>query len=73
MHQAKKATAQSRNNLTRRFERLTGVIEAFDSYIMELSRNILPLARAGHTEVIVKITKIAEIEGREDEKVSVEI
>ncbi|KAH9024304.1 exocyst complex component Sec6 [Lactarius pseudohatsudake] len=68
MHQAKKATAQSRNNLTRRFERLTGVIEEFDDYIMELSRNILPLARAGHMEVIVKIVKIAEIEGREDEK-----
>ncbi|KAH8997795.1 exocyst complex component Sec6 [Lactarius hatsudake] len=68
MHQAKKATAQSRNNLARRFERLTGVIEAFDDYIMELSRNILPLARAGHIEVIVKIVKIAEIEGREDEK-----
>ncbi|KAH9161274.1 exocyst complex component Sec6 [Lactarius sanguifluus] len=68
MHQAKKATAQSRNNLARRFERLTGVIEAFDDYIMELSRNVLPLARAGHIEVIVKIVKIAEIEGREDEK-----
>ena len=73
MHQAKRATAQSRNNLARRFERLTGVIEAFDGYIMELSRNILPLARAGHTEVVVKIVKIAEMEGREDEKVSVEI
>ncbi|KAI9437842.1 exocyst complex component Sec6 [Lactarius psammicola] len=67
-HQAKKATAQSRNNLARRFERLTGVIEAFDGYIMELSRNILPLARAGHAEVVVKIVKIAEIEGKEDEK-----
>ncbi|KAH9037043.1 exocyst complex component Sec6 [Lactarius hengduanensis] len=68
MHQAKKTTAQSRNNLARRFERLTGVIEEFDDYIMKLSRNILPLARAGHIEVIVKIAKIAEIEGREDEK-----
>ena len=73
MHQAKKATAQSRNNLARRFERLTGVIEAFDGYIMELSCNILSLARAGNTEVIVKITKIAEIEGMEDQKVSIEI
>ena len=73
MHQAKKATGQSRSNLARRFERLTGVIEAFDGYIMELSRNILPLARAGHTEVIVKVVKIAEIEGREDEKVSIGI
>ncbi|KAI0260109.1 exocyst complex component Sec6 [Gloeopeniophorella convolvens] len=68
MHQAKKATAQSRNNLARRFERLTRIIEAFDEYVMELARNMLPLARAGHPEVIVKIVKIAEIEGKEDEK-----
>jgi exocyst complex component 3 len=71
MHQAKKASAESRNKLTRRFERLSAVIDAFDEYIMELSRNILPLARAGHPEVIVKIVKIAELEGKEDEKVTV--
>ncbi len=69
MHLAKKASAESRNKLARRFERLTGVIEAFDEYIIELSRNILPLARSGHLEVIVKIVKIAEVEGKEDEKV----
>ncbi|KAI0306145.1 exocyst complex component Sec6 [Multifurca ochricompacta] len=68
MHQAKGARAESRNNLTRRFARLAGVIEAFDEYMMELTQNILPLARAGHPEVIVKIIKIAEIEGKEDEK-----
>ena|SRR5580698_4463075 len=69
MHQAKKASAESRNKLTRRFERLTGVIEAFNEYIVDLSRNILPLARSGHLGVIVKIVKIAEVEGKEDEKV----
>jgi exocyst complex component 3 len=69
MHQAKKASAESRNKLSRKFERLTGVLEAFDEYIIELSRNILPLARSGHPEVIVKIVKIAEVEGKEDEKV----
>jgi exocyst complex component 3 len=69
MHQAKKASAESRNKLRRIFERLTGVIEAFDEYIVELSRNILLLARSGHLEVIVKIVKIAEAEGKEDEKV----
>ena len=69
MHQAKKASAESRNKLTRRFERLTSVIEAFNEYIVELSRNILLLARSGNLEVIVKIVKIAEVEGKEDEKV----
>ncbi|KAI0248975.1 exocyst complex component Sec6 [Lactifluus subvellereus] len=68
IHQAKKATAESRNKLARRFERLSGVIDAFDEYIMDLSRNILLLARAGHPEVIVKIVKIAELEGKEDAK-----
>ena len=70
VHQAKKASAEARNRLTRRFERLTRVIEAFDEYFVELCRNILSLARAGHPEVIVKIVKIAEVEEKEDEKVS---
>jgi hypothetical protein len=71
MHQAKKASAESRNRLSRKFQRLTGVLEAFDEYIIELSRNMLPLARAGHPEIIVKLVKIAEFEGKEDEKVSI--
>jgi exocyst complex component 3 len=69
MHQAKKASAESRNKLARRFERLTGIVEAFDEYLIELARNILSLARAGHPGVIVKIVKIAEVEEKEDEKV----
>ena len=73
MHQAKKASAESRNRLSRKFQRLTGVLEAFDEYIIELSRNMLPLARAGHPEVIVKIVKIAEFEGKEDEKVTTSV
>jgi exocyst complex component 3 len=69
MHQAKKASAESRATLTRWFERLVTLIEAFDEYILALARNILPIIRAGHPEVIVKLIKIAEVEGREDEKV----
>jgi len=69
MHQAKKASADSRNRLSLWFERLNKVIEAFDEYILALARNMLSLVRAGHPEVIVKLIKIAEIEGREDEKV----
>jgi exocyst complex component 3 len=69
MHQAKKASASSRNTLSRWFERLNNLIEAFDEYILDLARNILPLVRAGHSGVVVKLIKIAEVEGREDEKV----
>ncbi|KAF8131392.1 exocyst complex component Sec6-domain-containing protein [Boletus edulis] len=36
---------------------------------MELARNILPLVRAGFPDVVFKLIKIAEFEGREDEKV----
>lgn len=68
LHQAKKASADSRSRLTQWFERLNRVIEAFDEYIQALARNILSLVRAGHPEVIVKLMKIVEIEGREDEK-----
>ncbi|KAG6334104.1 hypothetical protein ID866_4982 [Astraeus odoratus] len=68
MHQAKQASAASRQKLARIFERLSKLIEDFEFYILELAGNILPLVRAGYPEVVVKLVKIAELEGREDEK-----
>ncbi|KAI5123506.1 hypothetical protein M0805_006666 [Coniferiporia weirii] len=68
MHQAKKASAESRVTLVRWFDRLNKLIEEFEEYFAALSRNILPIVRAGHPEVVVKLVKIAEIEGKEDEK-----
>ncbi|TFY83191.1 hypothetical protein EWM64_g825 [Hericium alpestre] len=68
MHQAKKASSESRAALNRMFERLNNVIEEFEDYFMEIARNIIPIVRAGHPDVIVKMAKIAENEGREDEK-----
>lgn len=69
MHEAKKASVSSRATLIKWFERLNKFIEAFDEYIFTLARNILPIVRAGYPEVIVKLVKIAEMEGKEDEKV----
>jgi exocyst complex component 3 len=69
LHQAKKASADSRAKLATRFERLNVLIEAFEEYVIALARNVLAVIRAGHPEVIVKVIKIAEMEGREDEKV----
>lgn len=69
MHEAKRASASSQQTLARWFERLNQFIERFDEYIVELAKNILPLARAGYTDVIVRLVKIAEVEGKEDEKV----
>lgn len=70
LHQAKKASVESRVTLDKWFGRLNKFIEEFESYFAALSHNLLPIVRAGHTEVVVKLVKIAEIEGKEDEKVS---
>lgn len=69
MHQAKKASTDARNTLTRWFERLNKDISAFDEYVLELARNILNLVRAGQSNVVVRLIKIVEMEGKEDEKV----
>ncbi|KZT07502.1 exocyst complex component sec6 [Laetiporus sulphureus 93-53] len=68
MHQAKKSSAHTRATLAKYFERLNRLIEAFDEYIMALAKNILMIVMEGHPETVVKLIKIAEIEGREDEK-----
>ncbi|KIM44496.1 hypothetical protein M413DRAFT_67492 [Hebeloma cylindrosporum] len=68
LHQAKKASSASQATLTRWFERLNKVIAEFDEYIVRLAQNILSLVRAGHSDVVVKLIKIAEVEGKEDEK-----
>ena len=69
MHQAKKASAQSQANLARWFARLDKLIANFDEYIVQLARNVLNLVRAGYSDVVVKLLKIADVEGKEDEKV----
>ncbi|KAG6837354.1 hypothetical protein H0H93_010956 [Arthromyces matolae] len=68
MHQAKQASPSSRATLQRWFERLNQIIAGFDEYILELARNILPIVRAGYPDVVVRLIKIAEVEGKEDEK-----
>ncbi|OBZ66726.1 Exocyst complex component sec6 [Grifola frondosa] len=68
MHQAKKSSSDTRTTLVRWFERLSKLIESFDEYILALASNILPIVRAGNLEVVVKLLKIVETEGREDEK-----
>ncbi|EJU03705.1 exocyst complex component Sec6 [Dacryopinax primogenitus] len=68
LHQAKRANSDARKTLARYFERLNGTIDAFDDYLMLLARSVLGLVRAGQPAVVVKLIKIAEVEGREDEK-----
>lgn len=66
--QAKTASADARLVLTRLLDPLAKELNAFDDYIWEIARNILPIIRAGNGSVIVRLVKIAEVEGREDEK-----
>lgn len=70
MHQAKKSSLDTRTTLTRWFERLTRILEAFDEYVLDLAKNILPIVRSGNPDVIVRLMKVVEMEAREDEKVS---
>ncbi|KAH7335197.1 exocyst complex component Sec6 [Rhizoctonia solani] len=67
-HQAKSADADARKTLARHFERLNRLSKAFDEYIFELGSNVLPIVQARNPGVIVRLIKICEIEGREDEK-----
>lgn len=69
-HMAKKLSPDVRNTLKEYFTRLNRLLDAFDAHILELARNILPLVRGGHTDVVVKLIKIAEFELKEDEKVN---
>ena len=69
MHQAKQASAASRQKVVRVFEKLSQLIVDFETYLMYLACNILPLVRAEYPDVVVKPVKIAEFEGREDRKV----
>jgi len=68
IHQAKRATAESRITLDKYFERLNGLLKAFEEHYLRLAGSVVEITRAGHPGVAVKIAKIAEIEGGRDEK-----
>lgn len=70
MSQAKNSSPRSKATLANWFDRLNKIITVFDSYILELAQNILPLVRAHREDVVIKLMKIAEVEGKADERVS---
>jgi exocyst complex component 3 len=69
MHQAKRAKADVRNTLKRHFERLDRVIDSFEEHVFNMAGNLLEIVRSGNPGAVVKLIKIAEMEGKEDEKV----
>jgi hypothetical protein len=70
MSQAKNSSPESKAALSKWFERLNKIIAVFDSYILDLAQNVLPLVRAHREDVVIKLIKIAEVEGKADERVS---
>jgi exocyst complex component 3 len=69
MHQAKKSSPQTRVKLNEYFERLNKLIEGFDLHVAMIAKHVLDLVRAGYPDVVVKLLKIVEMEGKADEKV----
>ena len=70
MSQAKKSSPESNAALSKWFERLNKIITVFDAYILDLAQNVLSLVRAHREDVVIKLIKIAEVEGKADEKVN---
>ncbi|WVQ80448.1 hypothetical protein IAT38_002553 [Cryptococcus sp. DSM 104549] len=70
LHQAKKsgAPAEEREVLGRWFERLDKVGEAFEGWLWEIGGRVVELARSGNGGTVVRLLKIVEVEGKEDEK-----
>ncbi|WRT63590.1 uncharacterized protein IL334_000513 [Kwoniella shivajii] len=72
LHQAKKNqhshSVEERDTLIKWFEKLDKVGQDFESWLWEISSNIVELARRGNGGTVVRLLKIVEVEGKEDEK-----
>ncbi|PSR74224.1 hypothetical protein PHLCEN_2v10014 [Hermanssonia centrifuga] len=65
---AKKVSEDARGTLTRYYDRLDKLVGAFDEYILHLSRSILPSFARVIPDATVKVMKVIEAKGCEDEK-----
>jgi len=70
LHQAKKGDQAEREILIKWFEKLDKVGSEFESWLWEISGGVVELARRGNGGTVVRLLKIIEFEGKEDEKVS---
>lgn len=69
LHQAKRADAAEREVLVDWFRNLDQVGEEFEGWLWEIGANVVELARRGNGGTVVRLLKIIEVEGKEDEKV----
>ncbi|KAH8916622.1 exocyst complex component Sec6 [Atractiella rhizophila] len=65
---AKKSTPEEKKTLDRYFEPVGELIEEFEAHYLLLAGSILEIVRKGNPTVVIKIVKIAEVEGALDEK-----
>jgi exocyst complex component 3 len=76
LHQAKKSAGkgeqgqEDRRTLVGWFERLDDLGNRFEEWLWAIAANILETAREGNGGAIVRLLKIIEVEGKEDQKVS---
>jgi exocyst complex component 3 len=70
LHQAKKGSADEKEVLVKWFERLDKVGQEFEAWLWELAGNMVELVRRGNGGTVVRLLKVVEFEGKEDEKVS---
>ena len=71
LHQAKKSNDQGELEVLKKwFEKLDKVGEEFEAWLWEIGGNVVELARGGEGGTVVRLVKIVEVEGKEDEKVS---
>ena len=71
MHQAKKSDKAERDVLTQWFEKLDEVAGDFEGWLWEIAGCVVELARKGNGGTVVRLLKIVEFEGKEDEKVGI--
>jgi exocyst complex component 3 len=70
LHQAKRSDADELEVLVKWFEKLDKVGAEFESWLWKIATGIVELVRKGNGGTVVRMLKIIEFEGKEDEKVS---
>ncbi|KAL0243991.1 hypothetical protein I308_105254 [Cryptococcus tetragattii IND107] len=68
LHQAKKSNPQDRETLVKWFEKVDKVGGDFEAWLWEIAGSVVELLRKGNGGTVVRLLKIIEVEGKEDEK-----
>ncbi|AAW46208.1 hypothetical protein CNBK1010 [Cryptococcus deneoformans B-3501A] len=68
LHEAKKSNPQDRETLVKWFEKVDKVAADFEAWLWEIAGSVVELLRKGNGGTVVRLLKIIEVEGKEDEK-----